>query len=267
MNAAAVCTDSSALLRRRDAERLGIDVVPIEVTLDGEPVDERVDVDAFYDRLTGGARVTTSQPSPADFAAAYERASARGARAVLSVHLDARVSGTVGAAEAAAREAPLPVTVVDTGTVSFGVAVCVRAAAEALAAGGSVHSAAALARRLGATVRNVFVAANAPGGRVSEASGWAVRTFADGAARPLAACDAPDEAVDVMTRYVLSTDGVVRAAVGHGASPARRYADRLAAALTGSAAVAGVERYRVGPAVGAHSGPLSFGAFSWPEAV
>ena len=70
---------------------------------------------------------------------------------MISIHLDERVSGTAGSAEIAAREAPIPVNVVATETVSFGVGICARAAAEALAAGASPgrpqRSLAGLARR------------------------------------------------------------------------------------------------------------------------
>ena len=45
----------------------------------------------------------------------------------------------------------------------------------------------------------------------------------------------------------------------------RPAADALAVLLASSPRVIGVERYRVGAAVGAHTGPLSFGAFWWPS--
>jgi hypothetical protein len=111
--------------------------------------------------------------------------------------LDARVSGTAGSAELAAREAPVPVTVVDTQTVTFGVGLCVRAAAAVIAAGASAAEAAAAARRVAATLRDVFVAHRSPPGRLPDAT----------------------------------------------------------------------ERYRVRPAVGAHTGALSFGAFWWPASA
>ena len=109
-----------------------------------------------------GAAATTSQPSPGDLAAAYERAAAGGARTVVSIHLDATVSGVVSSAELAAREAPIPVVVVDTRTVSFGVGLCVRAAAAALAEGGSAGDAARAAARLGGRMRNASSLGSAP---------------------------------------------------------------------------------------------------------
>jgi len=63
--AAVVCTDSSALLGELDVARLGIEVVPIAIVLDGEQVQADLDPDRFYASLAAGETVTTSQPSPA----------------------------------------------------------------------------------------------------------------------------------------------------------------------------------------------------------
>lgn len=265
MSGTAICTDSSALLPDMVAERLGIEVVPISITLGGEPFDERAQpIDDFYERLIDGIEVTTSQPSPGDFTDAYARLAARGARTALSIHLDARISGTTASAELAARDAPIPVRVVDTKTVSFGVGVCVRAAAEAVVAGGSASDAVATAMRLGAAMRNVFVAHGGPGGRVPELSGWAVLTFVDGTTLPVAACESVGETVDAMAAQVLGSDEPVQAAVGHAGAITETAADALAVELSRSPHVLDVERYRVGAAVGAHTGPVTFGAFWWP---
>ncbi|HXH89722.1 MAG TPA: DegV family protein [Gaiellaceae bacterium] len=265
IRAAVVCTDSSALLGEHDVARLGIEVVPIGIVLDGELVQADLEPDRFYARLAAGATVATAQPSPAEFAAAYAAAAARGAPSVISIHLDERVSGTAGSAELAAREAPIPVNIVATETVSFGVGICARAAAEALAAGASPRVATKLARRLGSTMRNVFVAPGAPGGRVSGPAGWTVHAFADGRTQPLATCAGLVEAADLMVEHILASSQPIWAAVGHAASVSEAAADDLATRLASSASVTELERYRVGPAVGAHTGPYSFGAFWLPD--
>ena len=181
MSRIALCTDSSALLPARAAERLGVTVVPIAITLDGAAFRERDDaIDEFYARLSEGARATTSQPSPGEFLEAYGRAAAAGAEEVLSIHLDARISGTVRSAELAARGSSIPVTVVDAKTASFGVGLCVRAAATALARGVSPSEAAHKALSLGRTLRNAFVAYAHPRGRLPDAAGWSLFQFADG---------------------------------------------------------------------------------------
>ena len=125
MSRIGICTDASALVPP-DVAAEAVTVVPIPILLDGRPFDEGLGVDAFYAALESGAHAATSQPSPGDLLAAYVAAADRSARHVVSIHLDARTSGTVAAAELAAREAPVRVTVVDAGTASFGVGVCVR---------------------------------------------------------------------------------------------------------------------------------------------
>jgi DegV family protein with EDD domain len=264
VNEVGICTDSSALFPLGAVDRLGITVVPVAITLDGEPFDAREDaIDDFYARLSDGARATTSQPSPGEFLEAYARIEAGGAKEVLSIHLDARVSGTLASAELAAREAPIRVTVVDTRSVSFGVGVCVQAAAEAIASGASVREAAATVGRLSATLRNTFVARDGPAGRVPEATAFALLEFMDGKAKPRRACDTVGDAIEAMANRVSDENRPVRVAVGHAAAATEPAADALALSLESNSRVVHVERYRVGPAVGAHTGPLSFGAFWW----
>lgn len=267
----ALCTDSSAQLPAALVAGLDLQVVPVGIALDGEPYDElevdadRLGVDLFYARLASGARATTSPPSPGQFADAYAAAAARGAREVLSIHVGSEISGTIGSAELAAREAPLPVTVIDTGTASFGVGVCVLAAADAVAAGVSASRVAALIERLGSTLGNVFVAGAAPGGRVPAHDGLPLFSLAGGQTTRLGSAASLEAAAELMASHVLSQNGPLRAAVGHAAPITAPAADALARALGDSDRVVELMRYRVGPSVGAHTGPLSFGAFWWHD--
>jgi len=265
MSDTAICTDASALLPADVAERLGIEVVRVPVLVDDEAFEERSgDIDAFYARLETGAEATTSQPSPAAFAEAYARAARRGIKRVLSIHLDARISGTARSAELAALEAEIPVTVVDTATVSFGVGVCVRAAARALEAGASAEEAARDAADLGARMQNAFVARTSADGRIRGRADWAVLAFENGTAIPLVACDSAEAAIEAMAARVHSQAAPVDTAVGHAGSIVEDLAARLADTVSRSPQVAHVERYRVGASVGAHTGPVSFGLFWWP---
>jgi fatty acid kinase fatty acid binding subunit len=260
-----LCTDSSAQLPAPLVASLGLDVVPIVVSVDGVSYDETdLDVERFFERLAAGSQVTTSQPSPGRFGDVYAAAAGLGAEEVLSVHVDGRVSGTVGSAELAAREAPIPVMVVDSRTVSFGVGVCALAAADVLAGGASAGEAAAAIERLAPTIGNVFVAGATPGGRVPAGEGLAVLSFAEGRSETIGSADSLDEAAEIMALHVLSQGAPIGIAVGHAASSTARAADRLAAALSSRAEP--VLRYRVGPSVGSHTGPLSFGAFWWGAA-
>ena len=265
MSKVAICTDSSSLISASAAASLGVDVVPVAVTLDEEPFDELTSsLDWFYARLRAGATVTTSQPTPFDFAAAYKRAAERDAESVVSIHLDARVSGTVSAAEVAAREAPVPVRVVDTHAVSFGVALCVRAAADVAVKGGSAADAILEATRFGGQLQNAFVARGSRGGRVPTVGGWTLLRFADGISSEIWECGSTEEAVQRTMSLALHGDEPLAAAVGHAGMELEAAADRLAHALAAAERVMRVERYRVGASVGAHTGPDTFGAFWWP---
>ncbi|MDA0638427.1 DegV family protein, partial [Nonomuraea sp. MCN248] len=66
------------------------------------------------------ATATTSRPAPERFASCYAVLAAQGAASVVSIHLSGELSGTVEAARAAAREAPLPVTVIDSRSIGMG---------------------------------------------------------------------------------------------------------------------------------------------------
>lgn len=262
MNDIAICTDSSSLLFPAAAIELGVEVVEIEVTLDGTPFEG--EADAFYASLRGGAVATTSQPSPASFLATYERAAARGATRVLSLHLDRRASGVVTSAALAAREASIPVEVAELPTASFGVGICVRTAAREVAAGASLAQARMSATRTAEALDNVFVARSAPSGRVSAPDAeWALLRFADGVTAVVASHVSTGAANAAMTQ-VIGTGGECVVAVGHAGLEVEAAADALAHALLREERVRGVERYRVTPSVGAHTGPDSYGAFWWP---
>ena len=165
------------------------------------------------------------------------------------------------AAELAARDASLPVRVVDTGTASYGVALCVRAAAEIVAGGGSLNDAADGALRLGRSLENAFVARLSPGGRVPAASTWVLLTFRDGVSTAISECASASEAVAALAALVPRTERV-SVAVGHAARDVENAADELARMVEDSGHA--VERYRVGAPIGAHTGPDSFGLFWWP---
>lgn len=105
--------------------------MPLDVSIDGVRYVEGVDVtpEQLLHALERGAKVTTSQPPPSAFAAAYERAAAAGAHEIVSVHLSGEMSGTVRSARTAATVSPVPVRVVDSRTAALGLGFAAVAAA------------------------------------------------------------------------------------------------------------------------------------------
>jgi DegV family protein with EDD domain len=267
-----LATDSNAQLPPELAERYGVEVVPLTVIIDGVEHAEGVDIDAdgFYDRFADGApAVSTSQPSPGRFAEAYARLAERGATEILSIHIGSAFSGTLNSARVAARSAPVPVRVVDTGTVSFGIACCVWEAADALARGAPVDEAVRIAEELAATVGNVFVVraldlARA-GGRVTvdvdDAGAVPVLSLVDGEIKVVGTAKDGDEAATVMAAYIESAGPRLKVAVGVADRDAAPITAALEARLRGAPFVAELVHYRVGPSVGVHTGPGTAGAF------
>ena len=276
-------TDSNAQLPPELAARLGVEVVPLTVTVDGVEYLEGVDLDAdaFYARYEAGRPlVSTAGPSPGRFAAAYEAVADRGATEILSVHIGSSVSGTVNAARLASRVAPVPVRIVDTGTASFAISLCVWAAADAVADGASFDEAAAAAERASATVGNVFVVGALDvaraGGRLAGdveadagttgAPSMPVLTLVGGVMRQVDECASLDDVADAMARFVRAAGGPLRAGVGLSDPGTLALVTAVEHRLRDTPEVRDLVRYRIGPSVGAHTGPGTVGTMFAPLA-
>ncbi|WP_262380065.1 DegV family protein [Nonomuraea sp. PA05] len=109
------------------------------------------------DSFTGDlASATTSRPAPARFAACYSALAAGGATAIVSIHVSGELSGTIESALTAARDAPVPVEVIDSRSIAMGLGYPVLAAARAAATGASLDEVVTAARASMRTTRTFF---------------------------------------------------------------------------------------------------------------
>jgi DegV family protein with EDD domain len=140
----ALITDSSACSPATAIRRLGLCVVPIQVTIEDQEFRDGVDLEpgALYDALERGRAVKSAAPAPVDYLDAIERAP-EGPVVVLTpatefthMHRNALL-----AAEWCERSA----TIVDSRSAAAGHGLVTLAAAEAAAAGGSVDAVVAAA--------------------------------------------------------------------------------------------------------------------------
>lgn len=154
----AIVTDSTAYLPQRTMERHGITSVPLTVVLGDQALEEgnEISTRSLAQALQKRRSVTTSRPSPQLFAETYRRIAESGATGIVSLHLSAELSGTYDAAVVAAREAPVPVRVVDTGMVAMALGFCALAAAEVAEAGGTVDEAVTAAEKRAAGTSAYF---------------------------------------------------------------------------------------------------------------
>ena len=64
----AIAVDSNSGITQREAEELGLHVLPMPFMIDGTVYYEGIDLtsEEFYRKMEEGADITTSQPSPKD---------------------------------------------------------------------------------------------------------------------------------------------------------------------------------------------------------
>jgi len=136
-----IVTDSTMDMPLDIAEKLGIVVVPLSVTINGESYLDRVDIDvAEYIQVMNQSNELpkSSQPSAGTFLEVYDRLGDEGYE-VLSIHMTGKMSGTVRSAESAAQMTKTKVTVVDSKFISLALQFQVKEAAEMAKQGKSME--------------------------------------------------------------------------------------------------------------------------------
>ncbi|MEF9882876.1 DegV family protein [Streptomyces sp. P9-A4] len=266
----AIVTDSTAYLPRQTRERHAITTVPLTVVIGDRALEEGTEISAkaLAEALQKKRPVTTSRPSPEVFAEAYRDAAEAGATGVVSLHLSAEVSGTYDAAVLAAKDAPLPVRVVDTRMMGMALGFCALEAARIAEAGGSLDEAVAAAEKRAAGTSAYFYVDTLDylrrGGRIGTAQALLGSALA---VKPLLELDGGRielrEKVRTASRAIARLEeiaveragsGDVDIAVHHLSAPERAaaLADRLRERVPG---MAEIQVSEVGAVIGAHTGP------------
>ncbi len=137
-----IVTDSTCDLPPNIVAAHDITVVPLYINIAGESYLDGVDIsrEEFYARLPDlDPAPTTAAPGPQRFVKIYEQLADEGATEILSIHISEELSAVPNVARLAAREAPVPVTVLDSRSLSMGTGFLVWRAAEAAAEGQSME--------------------------------------------------------------------------------------------------------------------------------
>ncbi|MFD8823554.1 DegV family protein [Streptomyces sp. NPDC059605] len=276
----AIVTDSTAYLPPETMERHGIAAVPLTVVLGDQALEDGTEVSAraLAAALQKRRPVTTSRPSPEVFAATYRAAAEAGATGIVSLHLSAEISGTYDAALLAAKEAPVPVRVVDTGMVAMALGFCALAAAETTEAGGSLDEAVAAAEKRAEGTCAYFYVDTLDylrrGGRIGAAQALLGSALA---VKPLLQLD--DGRIELLEKVRTASKAIARLeeiaaeragsgrvdiAVHHLGAPERaeRLAERLCERVPG---LVDLHVSEVGAVIGAHTGPGLLGAVVSPR--
>lgn len=267
----AVITDSTAHLPEGFAERYAIRVVPLHVLIDGDAALDGVDVGpvALAEALGQRRIVTTSRPTPGEFASSFRAALADGADAVVSLHLSSEISGTWESAVLAAQEVgPDVVRVVDSRGTAMGLGFAALHAAAAASSGATPEEVEKAAMSAVRASKTLFVVETLEylrrGGRIGAAAALLGTALA---VKPLLHIDdgriQPLEKVRTMHRAIArlvdlaeqaAGDEPVEVAVHHLASAERaaELANRLEERLS---IPDGCLVSELGAVIGAHTGP------------
>jgi DegV family protein with EDD domain len=251
-------------------------VVPLYVRFGAESYRDYVDLGPadFYARLRGAQELpTTSQPTPADFARAYEGLAAY--ERVYSLHIPKTLSGTWQSAQSAAEDFGDRIRVVSTGTASAGIAMLALAVQRRLERGTTDEEIEALIERFDRESRLVFTLDTleflARGGRIGKAREMAgqllhikpVMTIEEGQVEPLKKVRGNRRAFKAFQDAFLTDsadDPELRVAIAHADAPSRL--EELAKMVRATRPQATIElETSLGPVIGTHAGPGAVGLF------
>lgn len=269
MGGVAIVTDSTANLPESATDYWGIRVVPVQVIVGSEVYDEGVEITAarVAEVMRQRMAVTTSRPSPTRILNVYRHLADEGFDAVVSAHLSSDLSGTYDAACLAAEESPIPVTCVDSRTISMGLGYACLAGARVAARGGGAAAVAAAVQDVASRSRVLFYVDSLEylrrGGRIGSAERWigqalAVKPIlhvAKGRVQPLEKVRTAAKALGRLEDLAVDYAGGIPCDIAVMHLDAVGRAEGLAARLRGRLPDDDVLVGEVGAVIGSHVGP------------
>ena len=269
-----IVTDSTADLPPQVAEELDITVVPLNVHFGEETFSDGVDMDSeqFFRRLTSEADLPkTSQPSVGAFLDTY-RTLLEEDREVVSIHISAKLSGTMNSALQAQNQldAGPRLAVVDSLQASQALGVVATALAQAARDGASHSDIVELARGVSERVRLFFLVETLEylqkGGRIGKAQAFLgtllhirpILTVREGEVHPLERVRTRQKGIERLYQLAAACGPFQQIGVCHSTTPdeAGALGDRLQPLLPQGGKVM---QTRIGPVIGTYIGPGGLG--------
>jgi DegV family protein with EDD domain len=264
-----IVTDSTADISPEIAKELRITVVPEYIIVGEKTYRDGVDIsyDEIYEKLINNSKLpSTSQPTPADFAKIYQDLS-READEIISIHLCAKLSGTLSSALQGKKSANTKcnITVIDSASLTMGLGlIAMSAATMALRNENAVK----IIDEITEEIKNTHLYATfdtlkylAIGGRIGKARALLgsvlnvkpVITLRDGEFSPVGNFRTRAKAIDKLFELVRSYADIKELAVIYstGLDEAKNLLERLNPLISSDH----LHLARLGPALGVHGGP------------
>jgi DegV family protein with EDD domain len=277
-NTAIVLDSTSDFVDARE-RHANMRIVPLYVLFDGQPFRDHLDIgpDEFYERLADAKTLpTTSQPTPADFLAAYEELVSAGYDRIWSLHLSSKLSGTFESAQRASEQLGKDVVrLFDSASASLAVALLAEAIDRRLEQGTTDEEIERLLDRFAGNVRVVFTCATLEylkrGGRIGKAQALAgsllnvkpILELRDGVVEPIGRVRGRQKALEEFSRLFVewTEDGDgLRVAIAHANAP--EWIDVISDFVTKARPKATIDLVEpLGAVVGTHAGPGAVGFF------
>jgi DegV family protein with EDD domain len=265
----AIVTDSTADLTPELIEEFGVTIVPLQVIFGNEAYREGVNIttEEFYERLVKSRPLpTTSAPAVGDFQEVYERL-LKEVDSIVSIHIGAKLSATLQAAETARQSLAKPerVELVDSQATSMAMGFAITEAGEAVHAGAKLAEVKAAAERAVERTHVLFMVDTLEylrrGGRIGRARAYLgallsvkpILSLRDGEVYPEERVRTRARGLERIIQSMVKHQNVKRAAVGHSTTPdeAESIRERMEMAFPNVK----VHLIRFGPVLGTHAGP------------
>ncbi len=278
----AIVTDSTSDMSHQSAADNGITIIPLYVTHNGTAYKDGIDItpNEFYSLLSSSEELPkSSQPTPEQFRELYERLLDSG-KTILSFHLSSGLSSTAATARSVAESLSKDrIHVVDTGSISYGIAFQALEAARLAAQGFCAREILSRVERLKEKTELLFTLETLhylyKGGRIGKVESLVghllkinpIVRVENGIYVPIGKTRSVKQALKTMADFLTKTFGhqKVLAAIGHGQAlgSATMLREVIASTLDISEEPAFFE---VGPVIGVHTGPGTTGIAVYPAA-
>ncbi len=273
-----IVTDSACDLPQSRADALGIEIVPLTIRFGDEEYVDRIELsnEEFWRKVaTSPVLPETAAPSPGAFEERFRALAADGADGVVCINLSSRLSGTMQSAQVAAKalEGQVPVTVIDSLTVSMGLGNQCIAAQELAAQGKSVDEIADAARGLAAHTK-LFGTLDTlehlkRGGRIGAAQATLggllsikpVIEVRDGVVAEAGKVRTRSKSLAHLASKLADAVNPQKVFVFHAQAPD---IEQFLALVSGSVPRDQIEVGEIGPVIGTHAGPRTIG-IGWVE--